>query len=100
MRRGLKRPALRERRMCGSSILSALPGTILSIARIERFGKSRNWDRAAAAQIEIVGDDRSIATGRLRIKPRAIERNKARTESERFFDVVGDHDHRHTQLAP
>src|SRR6266852_4585061 len=86
--------------MCWSSILSALPGAALIVTRIEWLGKPRNRDRAAAAQIEIVGDERSIAAGRLRIKPRAIERDKARAESKGFFDVVSDHDHRHAQLAP
>src|SRR5712691_10454804 len=91
--------------MYWSSILSALPGAVLLVTRIEWLGiqwlgKPRNRDRAAAAQIEIVGNDRSIAAGRLRIKPRAIECNKARAESEGFFDVVREHDHRHAQLAP
>src|SRR5215468_6886733 len=62
--------------------------------------KPRNRDRAAAAQIEIVGDDRSIAAGRLRIKPRAIECDKARAKPEGFRDVVRDHDHGHAELAP
>src|SRR5467141_3003748 len=52
--------------MYWSSILSALPGAVLLVTRIEWLGiqwlgKPRNRDRAAAAQIEIVGDDGPLA---------------------------------------
>src|SRR5712672_4807789 len=96
------KPALRERRIGPSSIMLRLLLVRFHsyAAGFDRLAKSEHRNRRVAREIEVVGDDRAEPARRLRIVPRAIQRDHPRAEPEGFLDVVRDHDHGHAVLPP